>query len=62
MARTNAKTTQITFRIPKEWLERADLLATKLSRPGNELTRTDALRVALATGLEIETRRKDRAR
>lgn len=58
MARENGTTAQITFRVPLQWLEDATQLARKLSRPGNVLTRTDALRIALATGLEIEKGRK----
>jgi hypothetical protein len=43
---------QVAFKIPKAWTERADAIAAKLSRPGVTLTRTDALRAALARGLE----------
>lgn len=42
-------TTQITFRIPKGYLRRADKLAKKLSYPGHELSRTDVFRVAIET-------------
>jgi predicted DNA-binding protein len=45
-------TTQITLRVPDEWLPRADALAKKLSRPGLPTTRVDALRAAIATGFE----------
>jgi hypothetical protein len=44
-------TFQITFKVPQEWVELADALAAAMSRPGLTLTRTDALRTALATGL-----------
>jgi predicted transcriptional regulator len=45
-------TFQITFKVPDEWIEKADALATAMSRPGLTITRTDALRQALARGLE----------
>ena len=43
-ATTKPSTIQVTFRIPADWIERADTLALKLSRPGLEATRTDAFR------------------
>lgn len=43
---------QITLRVPIDWLPRADALAAALSQPGLELSRTDAMRRALAEGLE----------
>jgi hypothetical protein len=42
---------QVTLRIPVDWLERADALAAALSEPGMEISRTDAMRRALAEGL-----------
>lgn len=50
MARPTANTVQITFRIPKEWLEEADEVADVLSRPGMRASRTDAFRAAVARG------------
>jgi len=45
-------TTQIAFKIPDGWLERADVLASALSRPGISIvTRTEILRAALGRGL-----------
>lgn len=43
---------QIGIRVPPEWLEDAERLAAALSRPGLEVTRTEAFRAALARGLE----------
>mgnify|MGYP002652584757 CR=1 FL=1 len=47
-----AEPIQITMRVPPEWLETAEKLAAELSRPGLEVTRTEAFRAALAFGLE----------
>lgn len=52
MARPTADTSQITFRLPNAWLAQADELAKHISRPGFEASRTDALRAAIAKGLE----------
>jgi hypothetical protein len=52
MARPTADTVQITFRMPTEWLARADALAKLISRPGFEASRTDAFRAAIARGFE----------
>lgn len=48
----NKGTVQLAFRIPEEWLYQADRVAEFLVRPGLEITRTDAMRIALARGLE----------
>lgn len=47
-----AKTTQITLRVPVEWVVRADALARRLSRPGTPASRSVALRDALLRGIE----------
>jgi predicted DNA-binding protein len=47
-----APTQQIAVRLEAELLGRLDAVAAKLSRPGLALTRTDAVRVCLLTGLE----------
>ena len=47
-----ADTVQVTFRIPKEWLRRADGLAKKLSKNGIELGRTDGFRLAMNAGFD----------
>jgi hypothetical protein len=45
---------QVAFKIPETWLERADALATALSRPGiSNVTRTEILRAALGRGLAV---------
>lgn len=48
----SADTVQVTFRIPKEWLRRADSIAKKLSKNGVELGRTDGFRLAMNAGFE----------
>jgi hypothetical protein len=52
MPRPPSNAVQIALRIPKPWLEQADALAPLLSRPGFEASRSDALRAAMAKGLE----------
>ena len=43
---------QTAVRLDPELLARLDAVATKLSRPGLDVTRADAIRIALATGLQ----------
>ena len=45
-------TAQIGMRLDHELVARIDAVAAKLSRPGLALTRADALRIAIETGLE----------
>lgn len=45
-------TFQVTFKIPDAWVKMADAIAAEMSQPGVTMTRTDALRAALARGLE----------
>jgi hypothetical protein len=45
-------TQQVAVRLDAEVLRRLDAIAAKLSRPGLVLTRTDAIRIALLTGLQ----------
>lgn len=52
-----ATTTQVTFRIEKEWLKRADKIAAKLSTNGVKLTRTDGFRAVMAAGFDFHERR-----
>lgn len=52
MARPTAETVQITFRIPKGWVDEAKLISEHMSRPGFEASYTDAFRAAIAKGLE----------
>jgi predicted DNA-binding protein len=54
-------TIQTAVRVPESWLDRLDKIAEKLSRPGADLTRAEALRVALYRGIEqIENEGKKR--
>ncbi len=47
-------TTQVAFKIPDSWLERAEVLAIALSRPGiSTVTKTEILRAALGRGLDV---------
>lgn len=43
---------QISVRLPVTWLESLDRLAAAMSRPGIDLTRANALRAAIARGIE----------
>jgi hypothetical protein len=45
-------TFQVTFKIPEQWVKMADEIAAAMARPGLTITRTDALRSALADGLQ----------
>jgi hypothetical protein len=45
-------TFQVAFKIPEEWIKRADEIAALMSMPGMQWTRTDALRAALSVGLD----------
>jgi hypothetical protein len=60
MARPLKDTVQITFRIPKDWMRKADALAKRLSRPGLNALRTDAFRAALAEGFWLLEKREKR--
>jgi hypothetical protein len=53
-------TVQITMRIPRDWLHFADQLAKRLSRPGLEVSRTDAMRAAIAAGFNALSSEKKR--
>jgi len=60
MAKKSKPATQVTVRIDNDWLERLDALSTALSRPGLELTRVDAIRMAIARGLQEMEREQRR--
>jgi predicted DNA-binding protein len=49
---------QIAVRLDADVVSRLDAIAAKLSRPGLTVTRTDAIRIALMTGLESMEREK----
>jgi len=51
MSRPAKDTEQITLRVPKEWLDKADALAKRME-PGGAIGRTDAFRAAVAKGFE----------
>jgi hypothetical protein len=48
----NENTTQLAVRLPEAWLARLDSLIPWLAKPGVATTRTDAIRAALARGLD----------
>lgn len=50
--KNTAGVVQFNLRIPQEWLADADEIGEGLTRPGLEVTRTDAMRMALALGLK----------
>ncbi len=59
---TKASTQQITVRVDSDWLPRFDRLAAALSEPGLELTRVDAIRMAIARGMvDLESKARARA-
>ncbi len=45
-------TQQIAVRLDADVIGRLDAIASKLTRPGLAVTRTDAIRIALLTGLQ----------
>lgn len=42
----------VNLKLPPEWLDEAQDLARDLSKPGVELTRADALRLAIRRGID----------
>jgi hypothetical protein len=63
--RAKSDSVQLAVRIPEPWLTRLDALVPWIARPGVATTRTDAIRAALARGLDAleaervaETKRK----
>jgi hypothetical protein len=60
MARKNEPTekTQIAVRLDADLIARLDAVAAKLSRPGLDVTRADAIRVALEAGLRAIEKEK----
>jgi hypothetical protein len=53
MPRPPSDSVQIAIRVPKDWLDDADEIASVISRPGFQASRTDAFRAAIARGFEI---------
>ena len=51
MGRPSKDSVQVAIRVPREWLTKAAALAAQLA-PGGVLSRTAALRVAIAKGFE----------
>ena len=54
----SAKSQQIGIRLEEDVIARIDAIAEKLSRPGLALTRTQAIRIALETGLKAIEKEK----
>ncbi len=52
MPRPKVDSEQVTFRLPRETLNEVTQVATMMSRPGFQVSRTDAIRAALAIGLK----------
>lgn len=50
--RPKTDTLQLAVRIPRAWLGRLDALIPKIAQAGVQTTRTDAIRAALAKGLD----------
>ena len=57
-AREKGPTVQTAVRLDPELIARLDAIAGKMSRPGLEVTRTDALRICLLTGLQAIEKEK----
>ena len=57
---TEGPAMQVGVRLEAAMIERLDALAKHLSRPGLALTRADAVRIALATGLDAIEHEKRR--
>jgi predicted transcriptional regulator len=51
-------TQQVAVRLDADVIGRLDAIAAKLTRPGLGVTRTDAIRIALMTGLEAMEKEK----
>jgi predicted transcriptional regulator len=51
-------TQQIAVRLDADVIGRLEAIAGKMSRPGLEVTRTDAIRIALLTGLQAIEKEK----
>lgn len=51
--RPKTDTLQLAVRIPRAWLARLDALVPKIAQAGVQTTRTDAIRAALAKGLDV---------
>jgi hypothetical protein len=50
MPRPPKDTTQLTLKVPSEWIQEFDDLAEVMAKPGATMSRSDALRVALHRG------------
>ena len=55
---TSDNTYQIAFCVPEAWITRATVLATRRSRGGLDVTRTEILRAALKLGLAAMERKR----
>jgi len=53
-----AATQQVAVRLDADVINHLDAIAAKLTRPGLAVTRTDAIRIALMTGMESMEREK----
>lgn len=53
MTAPKADTVQLSVRVPAGWLAKLDAIAAELSRPGMAVSRADALRITLASGLGL---------
>ncbi len=51
MPRDPSDSIQVSCRVPKAWVADFDAVAKALSRPGLDVTKTDAIRACLARGL-----------
>ena len=57
-AKGTGPTVQTAIRLDPELIARLDAVAAKLTRPGLEVTRSDAMRICLLTGLQAIEKEK----
>lgn len=50
--------TQVSVNIPGDWVDELDRLAEVLTRDGLQVTRSDALRLAIRKGLDVLAKAK----
>ena len=56
--KSTSPTVQTAIRLDPELIARLDAVAAKLTRPGLEVTRSDAMRICLLTGLQAIEKEK----
>jgi len=52
--------TQVSVNLPGNWMDEVEKLVHELARPGEVLTRSDVVRMALRAGLDVLSKAKKR--